>query len=357
VRDGILLHSRFGTPTATDWRGNVVWFYPGNISFLTRAEPGGFFLGWSQDQSDDPAHQALIEFDLAGITTRETNAARINEQLAAMGKHSITAFHHEARPLSNGNILALASTERILTDVQGAGPVDVLGDMILVLDRNLQVVWAWDAFDHLDPHRPATLSETCISAANGCSPFYLSSEVNDWLHGNSLQLTSDGDILYSVRHQDWIVKIDYRNGNGSGDIVWRLGKDGDFQFISDDPYPWFSHQHDANIDANGLLTVFDNGNVRFANDGNAHSRGQVLQIDEKNRTATLLLNADLGAFSMALGSAQKLDNGNYHFDLGFRVTDNTARAIELDPSGRTVYELDIGEPEYRSFRMRDLYTP
>ena len=41
----------------------------------------------------------------------------------------------------------------MLTGVQGKGTVDVLGDMILVLDRDLQVVWTWDAFDHLDPHR------------------------------------------------------------------------------------------------------------------------------------------------------------------------------------------------------------
>ena len=139
--------------------------------------------------------------------------------------------------------------------------------------------------------------------------------------------------------------------------MWRLGKDGDFRMISDDPNPWFSHQHDANIDENGLLTLFDNSNLRFADDPDAHSRGQAMRIDEKNRTATLVLNADLGAFSMALGSAQLLPDGDYHFNVGIVMTDNTARAIEVAPSGATVYEMGIGEPEYRSFRMRDLYTP
>src|SRR5205823_5969500 len=140
------------------------------------------------------------------------------------------------------------------------------------------------------------------------------------------------------RHQDWLIKIDYRDGQGSGDILWRLGKDGDFKFVSNDAYPWFSHQHDANISATGMLVLFDNGNVRFADDPSAHSRGQVIQLDEENRTATLVLNADLGDFSVALGSAQRLSNGDYHFHLGYLTKTNSARAVEVDPSGKIVYE-------------------
>lgn len=135
-----------------------------------------------------------------------------------------------------------------------------------------------------------------------------------------------------------------------------MGKDGDFQFISSDPYPWFSHQHDANIGANGVLTVFDNGNVRNASDPTAPSRGQVIQVDEVNHTATLLVNAYLGDFSIALGSAQSLPDGNYHFHLGYIVKNTTARIVEVDPAGNFVYDMHVGEIEYRSFRMRDLYT-
>src|SRR5205814_4002771 len=108
-------------------------------------------------------------------------------------------------------------------------------------------------------------------------------------------------------------KIDYQNGQGSGAILWRLGNDGDFQFVSDDPDPWFSHQHDASIDPDGLVLLFDNSDNRYVVDPSAHSRGQVIRLDEANRTARFVLNADLGDFSIALGSAQKLANGNYHF--------------------------------------------
>ncbi len=360
--DGILLQSILQAPSiATDLTGNVVWYGPTEISFFTRPVAGGTFLGIHEDGTVDSSHQWVREFDLAFNTIAETNAARINEQLAAMGIHPINAFHHEARKLPNGGYLVLADSERILTDVQGPGPADVIGDTILVLDSNMQLTWAWDAFDHLDPHRMAILGEQCAYPAGlVCAPFYQSKNANDWLHGNALQLTPDGNILFSIRHQDWIVKIDYRNGGGTGAILWRLGQDGDFQINASDAWPWFSHQHDANLEADGSMAVFDDGNTRQAADPSAHSRGQVLRLDEPNHTATLLLNGDLGSYSYALGSAQRLLNGDYHFDSGIASDPSghgqVAQSLELDMSGQIVYGIQFGALEYRSFRMPDLYT-
>ena len=217
-----------------------------------------------------------------------------------MGKRPIGAFHHEARALPGGKILVLASVEQMLTGVQGPDPVDVLGDMIIVLDSNLQVLWTWDTFDHLDVSRRAVLREVC---PGGCPPLYLAASANDWVHGNSVQLTPDGNLLYSARHQDWIIKIDYQNGAGTGDILWRLGKDGDFKIVSSELLPWFSHQHDPQfLTDNTTLMLYDNGNTRWVDDATAHSRGQVLQVDEQNRTVKLLLNADMGVYSFALGA-------------------------------------------------------
>ncbi len=355
--EGILLQSTLVAKTlATDLAGNLVWYYPGTIFLLTRPEPGGYFLSIGQDRAGDQSLQFLREFDLTGRTVLETNAARVSEQLTAMGKRPISAFHHEARLLPNGRILALATVEQILTDVQGPGPVNVLGDMIIVFDSNLQVLWTWDTFDHLDPTRMATLYDNCDSGS--CPPTYLAPSANDWVHGNCVQETPDGNLIYSSRAQDWLIKIDYEDGKGSGNVIWRLGKDGDFQFISTDPYPWFSHQHDTQYEPGSSTTIdlFDNGNVRNSDDPNANSRGQVLRLDEKNRTAELLYNVDLGIYSFALGAAQRLADGNYHFDMGY-LSDGTSISREIDRSGQTVYEIHIGSPNYRSFRMRDIYTP
>ena len=363
---GLLVQSLLGQPAlATDLVGNLVWLGPPDVTYLTRPVTGGTFLGIGEDPTKDPSQQFIREFDLAGVTVAETNAAQINYQLAALGMHAISGFHHEARKLPGGGYLALAASERILTDVQGPGPVDVIGDTILVLNQNLQITWAWDAFDHLDPHRMATLGEHCTYPAGlACAPFYLSASANDWLHGNALQLTPDGNILYSARHQDWLIKIDYANGAGSGGILWRMGNGGDFQILSSDPSPWFSHQHDANFEHNNtVLLVFDNGNVRAAADPNAHSRGQALEVDERNRTVQPRLSVDLGLYSAALGSAQQLPDGNYHFDAGFLLATDAngnlqtaARSLEVDASGHMDFGVQFGAIEYRTFRMPDLYT-
>ena len=141
--------------------------------------------------------------------------------------------------------------------------------------------------------------------------------------------------------------------------MWRLGKDGDFRIVSNDPNPWFSHQHDASFEQDGLRTrmmVFDNGDTRQAEDPSSHSRGQVLDIDENTVSATLAFNVDLGGYSLALGSAQKLDNGNYFFNSGW-TPDTFSHALEFDSSGNPVSLYNIETQQYRSFRMRDLYTP
>src|SRR5262249_50371634 len=179
--------------------------------------------------------------------------------------------------------------------------------------------------------RVATLNDQCNPQT--CPPTYLARGGNDWLHGNAIAYTPDGNLLYSARSQDWIIKIAYENGAGAGDVLWRLGKDGDFVIDSTDPYPWFSHQHDPQIDSEGNLVVFDNGNLRQVNDPSAHSRGQVYRIDELNRIADLALNADLGYFAFALGSAQRLENGDYFFDVGFR-SDATSISVEVDGFGQ-----------------------
>jgi hypothetical protein len=361
----ILLHSIINSnPIATDMAGNIVWYAPVPMTLLTRLAPGGVFLAINEDGTKDPSQQTFVKFDLSGAVLAETNAARVSEQLIATGMHPVNSFHHEAIELPDGKYLVMAGSERILTDVQGPGPVDVLGDTILVLDRNLQLVWAWDAFDHLDPHRTAILGETCAYPATpACSTFYQAMQANDWLHGNGLQLTPDGNILYSVRHQDWLVKIDYRNGAGTGAILWRMGVGGDFQINSSDTYPWFSHQHDPNFLADGqTLLVFDNGNTRIVSHPSENSRAQVYHVDEQNLAVMPVINTDLGVNSSALGTAEQLPDGSYHFDAGFFADPNAplsriTELFDLDASGNIQSTTRVYAQEYRNFRLTDLYTP
>jgi hypothetical protein len=220
------------------------------------------------------------------------------------------------------------------------------------------VKWAWDAFDHLDVRRGPVLGEVVSAGSPAPTADVPRLPAVDWLHVNAVSLSPpDGNLVLSVRHQDWVIKIDYRNGAGDGHVVWRLGAGGDFTVNSADPSPWFSHQHNAHYIDDHTLILFDNGNTRQAIDPNAHSRGQVWHLDETAMTATLVVNADLGNYSFRLGSAQRLSNGNYSFMSGSQgiVPHDIAQSIEVLPDGTPTYVLQFAGPEYRSFRLRTLY--
>jgi arylsulfate sulfotransferase len=348
-------------PMATDSAGRVLWYYDKSMhpwqtgANLLRPLPGGNMLLAMNDYGLQ--WQLLREIDVAGNSVRETTVPRINEQLAALGHDPITAVHHDALPLPNGRMLVLASVERILTDVQGPGPIDVLGDMLIELDADWQVTWAWNAFDHLDASRRALLNEMCTGPSDGCRPLNLAAQANDWMHSNSITYSpADGNVLLSVRHQDWIIKIDYRDGAGAGTVLWRLGKDGDFA-LAGDQNGWFSHQHDVRFVGSNALLLYDNGNVRCGpTPFTCQSRGQIFEINEAGRTASLRLNVGLGHYSPLMGSAQQLANGNYHFGSGWVYPGPHSEALEFTPQGSRVFSLAV-PVAYRSYRMRDIYTP
>jgi len=358
---GLLLESEMSSgggiktvlPVVRKLDGTVVWYYDsaanGALQNLLRPVPGGGMLVVAS--GDIPS--GLREIDLSGNPIWETNPEAVSVRLMELGLPPIGGFHHDALKLPGGAILALADRN---VEVPGATPDEptrfVNGDVLVMLDRNFEVLWFWDSFEKLDVNRRAVLGEAS-SPATGPS-------VEDWTHGNAVEYLPDGNLLFSIRHQDWVVKIDFRDGTGTGDVIWRFGKDGDFQLNSTEPTDWFSHQHDAHFDGRRLW-LYDNGNTRReAWGGPFNSRGQVYLVDEENRTASLELSADLGEASDSQGSAQRLSNGNYHFLSGMLV-DGSRRfneSEEVSPAGlggAIRYCFQVNSASYRSFRLHSLY--
>lgn len=384
-------------PILADLAGNTIWYYPALYPqfsrFFIRPVAGGTMLIIMEDPSitlpttQFQASQILREFDLAGNTLRETNVTRVAAQLAARfpswnlcnwssvsgcaaGQTAMLDFHHDALRLPNSNTAVLMTMEKVFTDgTQGSSPtnpIDIIGDMVVTLDPNLQVVWAWNSFTQQDLNRAAILGETCTSSGGGCPPLNFMPVANDWLHSNSLHYNPvDGSILISERHQDFVLKINYANGTGDGHVVWRLGLDGDFTMTgTSDPYPWFSHQHHAGWDVTGVpvLSLFDNGNTRVAQLGSGNSRGVVLNVNETNMTATPILLADLGNYSFALGTAQRLSNHNYAFTSGIVNSGPNGYAQNIEvvgapaPTGTLDYTIQGVGTVYRAYRLASLYS-
>jgi hypothetical protein len=136
-----------------------------------------------------------------------------------------------------------------------------------------------------------------------------------------------------------------------------LGAGGNFQAIANTPDPWFSHQHDVRYINDNTLLVFDDGNTRQLSDPGADSRGQEWILDEQNKTATLVVNADMGNYSAFLGSAQMLPNGNLAFTSGGLGSGSnpTGQSIEVLPNGTRVYVIQMNKYEYRSYFESTLY--
>ncbi len=364
-------------PMATDLNGNLVWYLPLHERSLTRMLPGGRFLVLGGgDNRQNSRLQVLSELDLVGNTIRETNIDRVAEQLEDRGIHSVCkpngqqcvpGFHHDAIRLPNGHTIVIASLEKMLADgAQGSeNPIDVIAVLLIDLDEDFQVKWMWNAFDHLDISRKAIGDDKCDGpvGGGGCSPIFLANEANDWLHGNAVSYSRpDGNLTVSLPEQDWVIKVDYQDGKGSGKVLWRLGEGGDLKLESAEKFPWFSYQHDAAFEPPGsdTLLLLDNGQRHQKKDSEAHTRGQYYKIDEKARAASLVMSVDLGVYSPYVGSAQRLSNGNFHFNTGAIMKDVSvaSRSIEVTPEGKVVYTLETtGGFVYRSNRVADLYTP
>ena len=255
-------------------------------------------------------------------------------------------------------------------------PVDIVGDMIVVLDDNWQAVWYWDAFEYLDVSRAAILGDTCGVNEAGCPPMFLlgpgiAPEANDWLHANSLYYwPQNGNLILSLKDQDWVLDVDYNNGNGSGALQWTMGAGGSFDFnnITGDPWPWFSAQHDVSLTNNGAgpMILFDNGDTRVApppiglgsdcGPNDCNSRGMALNLDLGVLTVTPVTVVNLGVYSAADGAAQLLSNGDYSFFAALVVTPNGIESYALE-TGDNGFVLNIQGPEgYRAFRMTSFYS-
>jgi arylsulfate sulfotransferase len=399
---------------ATDLTGKIIWYYypPTNSDLLTRPLSDGILMieggpAWNPASQQG---QLLRKIDWAGNIIKETNTGVLQQELLALGATDaqpcnaipspapvgaacLGEFNHDfIQTLPNGYSAVLVDIEKIYpagTQGNTSGlPVDIIGDMIVVLNNDWQAVWYFDAFEHaggppqLDINRRAPLGETCTATQPGCPPAFLLGPgiaplANDWLHSNSLYYwpapqdgLAQGDLIWSSRHQDWVMLVDYRDGTGTGNILWRMGNEGDFTFnnIDNDPWPWFSHQHDAGIlNPTGYMALFDNGNTRLADMGSGcapndcDSRGMAVQFDQSGMQVTPILSLNLGVYSSAVGAAQLLANNNYFFMAGL-ANGTTGYAIEALPTPGTitatqVFNLEDSTMSYRAWRMTNLYTP
>jgi arylsulfate sulfotransferase len=361
---------------AMDLLGNMIWSYPFTATSADIVQPvrllanGHLLVGISPTSSAPLSSTPLPagtldlvrEIDLAGNTIHEISIETLNSLLPAAGFNlTLGVFHHDSIVLPNGHWIVLSNTLKPCASLPGcSGVTNVLGDVLVDLapqsDGSFLPVWVWSAFDHLDVAR-APLGQA------------------DWTHSNAILYSpSDGNLLLSIRHQSWIIKIDYSDGKGGGDVFWRLGYQGDFALMGGtEPTDWFYAQHlptftTSNTSGQFGLAIMDNGNGRKfpagVSCGSAgappcnYSSAPVLDVDESAKTATLLFHYLPNEFSPWGGNAEQLANGNLEADFNAGTSTGFSDIYEVTQGNNPQIVLHLqtsAQNAYRGFRLPSLY--
>jgi hypothetical protein len=201
-------------------------------------------------------------------------------------------------------------------DYPDLGELLVMGDVIVELSTDGAEHWRWRTFEHLDPQRTRTGFELPVVPSE--APEWVGW---DWTHGNALVYdAADDSLLLSMRHQDWVIKIDH----GSGEVIWRLGEGGDFELTEG---RWFYHQHAPEWQPDGSLLLYDNGvdNPNLEPEA-IRSRAVRYELDETNMTARQVWQDDEPPLTTPVaGDADRIDDDR------LLVVDAAAEDDSTDP--------------------------
>lgn len=372
----------------TDLDGNVIWYYdPGLPLVVPGLDPikllrnGHLLVNYREASVLDGENSILQEVDLAGNIVWQMTANDLNHALAAATctgcNVKVVGTHHDVAVLPNGHLVVLAAMNKFVDNVAGYTiGTNVLGDVVIDLDQNRKPVWIWSTFEHLDVNRHPI-------------------GFPDWTHSNTVVYSpADHSLIVSMRHQNWVIKIDYNDGKGTGDILWKLGYQGDFTLINGtSPVDWQYAQHDVNILSQGTekgaesqrnheelsregeenkadvfdLLLFDNGNSRVLDTSgdicgsgpNCYSRVVMFRLNERAQTAFLKWVDSLPVFSNFGGSSRLLANGNIEFDecgLPGPVRQSAIYEMTQASPPLIVWQMQVtGWFAYRAFRIPSLY--
>ncbi len=271
-RDGCLILDNTGQP---------VWFRPLQredwdvMDFKLQRYGGRPVLAWWEGPHTGYGQG---EFVIADESYREVTRVRAG--------NGYEADHHEFQitPQDTALFDIYGQTSADLSDLGGERDATVLDGIVQEVDIETgEVLFEWHGLEHVG------FDESYVK------PY-------DYFHINSVDVDHDDNLLVSSRTTCTVYKIDRK----TGEVIWRLGgKRSDFEMGAG---ARFAYQHDARRQADGTITIFDNGNVNEYE----QSRGIVLKLDEEAMAATLVreyTHPDK-VLSATQGSVQVLPNGN-----------------------------------------------
>ncbi len=276
----------------------------------------------------------LTYFNKNEMTWHKMNSFMIEvDTLECINGYS--ADYHDIQLLSNGNYIIQAYDSRFVdmsAIVEGGQEVSHITGILVIQEFNQHdsLIMEWNAWEHLE-----------ISMYDNIN---LSTTGIEWMHGNSIEVDLDNNLLISNRRSSEVIKINRVNG----DVIWHLGGPlNQFSFVNDS-HSGFQAQHDVRKLPNGNISLFDNG----VSHNPPVSRVLEYSINEVDKIAELVweyIHPD-SLLGLAMGSVQVLTNGNRLINWG---TINGSGAIITEVNHEKNILLEIRYPDdFKVYKVR-----
>jgi hypothetical protein len=296
-----------------DMAGRVVhaWRYPQLRGFYARLTPAGTLLIMGTDSSLPPpvipeGTVPPIELNVRRIGGNATHLMELDWQGEVVWQYENQFMHHDFLRLANGNTLVpefVQLPEDVARAVRGGyrerNLPPMLSDDFVESDASGKEVRRISLWKLLDPRR---------------DPICPLERRLEWTHTNSLDVTAEGDIVFSCRNNSTVGIIDVKNRA----LTWKYG------------WPNVSHQHHASVLRNGDIQIFDNGMHR-----RGLPRSSVVEVNPKDSSIVwqYVANPEVQFLSAHISGAERLPGGNVLVCEGA-----PGRVFEVTPKGEVVWE-------------------
>lgn len=257
----------------------------------------------------DPSKQGEME-----VSDEARFLARYSWDGKILWKRFLTA-HHDVETTPSGNLLTLTIRRRLEPAIHPSVTLRDEAISLLSADGTEQgSISLYDTFRHqpdafaiqtVKPSKMGEVMEVDLIHANSI----------EWSRWPSLEsrdpIYGPNNVLVCSRHQDRIAIINWPQKR----LIWAWG------------LGEISGPHDAQMLPTGNILLFDNGI--------AHERSRVIELDPLKKTIVWQYNPDPPKkfFTLTKGSAQRLANGNTLI-----ANSDSGQAFEITPSGEWVWD-------------------
>ena len=350
-------------PFAVDADGAVRWYSDNYAQHIYKQLSNGHIILMNKKDNAHMVYNDLIETDYLGRVYKQyhiSNKTKSTENIKATAKsennQETTVIHHDVIELPNHNLLATVSDgskyveDTIVELSHKTGKVVKVLDMKRILPKNM-----WKKYDS------STRTDGKV----------------DWLHNNALYYDkSDKSLVISSRHQDLVMKMDYKTGN----IKWLFsGKKTTDWPKAYQPFvlkaakgttitggqhaAYLLGDNDGNANTKDLLLYDNNYAVTNGDKKTSGKYSQAVQYTINEKHMTIKQNWAYGKslgkdnFTDRIGNSQRLSNGNHLIDFGYLNAKNGTGSNVIEVAGnKQVFNLHVDNiPDkgyvYRAYRQ------